>query len=133
MTCTRQALCGAGRPSFVVLCSCAQPGSELMCCVQSRCPAKDKCWGHWEAPTSSGLKEFSDCYISKTDSWKRATSFKAASEISGSPFPHSSLFLSRAGDGVYFSEVWKKKNKCNFALGSLNYLHVTSESLRVSQ
>lgn len=119
---------------MVVLCSRAQPGTELMCCVQSCWPLKDKCWVHWEAPTSSGLKEFSDCYISKTDSWKRAISFKTASESSGNPFPCFHLFFSRAGDGVYFSEVWKKKkNKSNFALGSLNYLHVASESFRVSQ
>lgn len=82
-----------------------------MCCVQSCWPLKDKCWVHWEAPTSSGLKEFSDCYISKTDSWKRAISFKTASESSGNPFPCFHLFFSRAGDGVYFSEVWKKKKE----------------------
>lgn len=94
---------------MVVLCSCAQPGTKLVCCVQSCWPLRDKRWVHREAPTSSGLKEFSDCCISKTESWKRAASFKAASEISGSPFPLFHLFLSRAGDGVYFSEVRKKE------------------------
>ena len=89
----------------------SEPGTELTCCVQSHWPLKDKCWVCWVAPTSSGLKEFSDCYISKTYSWKRATSFKAASEISGNPFPRFHLFFSRAEDGVYFSEVWGKKKK----------------------
>lgn len=58
ITYNRQALYWVGRLSLVVLCSCAQPGMELVCCVQSCWSLKDKCWVHWEALTSSGLKEF---------------------------------------------------------------------------
>lgn len=128
--CNEQALC-----HWETLLKCfvfsSEPGTELTYCAQSYWPLKNKC-SALRGPNLFRTKEFSDCYISKTYSWKRATSFKAASEISEIHFP--SIFSSRRWSLLLRSFGGKKKNKCNFALGSLNYLHVTSEStFRVSQ
>lgn len=133
ITYNRQALYWVGRLSLVVLCSCAQPGMELVCCVQSCWSLKDKCWVHWEALTSSGLKEFFWLLHFENRELKESSSIYSCSWHqwkSISPLPFFS-FQEQKMESI--SQKFDKKNKCNFALGSLNYLHVTSEAFRVSQ
>lgn len=104
-----------------------------MCCAHLGRPLKDKCWVHREAPTSSGLKEFSDCNISKSDSWKEQHHLKMRLRSVEVHFASSiSSFQEQEMESISQKLAKEKKkerkNKCNFALGSLNYLHVTSES-----
>lgn len=91
-----------------VLCTAGAPSSRA---AGPRLTTERQTRACWEALTSSGRKEFSDCYTSKPQSWKRTAPSKAASEVSRSPFPLVHRFLSTAGEGVYFLEVWKKEQK----------------------
>lgn len=115
ITCNRLALCWVGRPSSVVLCSCAQPGTELMCCAHLRWPLKDKDWVHREAPTSSGLKEFSDCYISKSDSWKEQHHLKMRLRSVEVHFL-SSISSFQEQEMEFISQKFEKKKRTNATL-----------------